>query len=330
MFPTFFLQEINLIKNSDIILLAENIRYYSTPTSLSNREIATAGVQFGTNGSPILLLHGLDSSILEFYSLIPFLSANNETWAIDLLGSGFTERLSNITYNPSTIREHLYSFWQTSIQRPVVLVGSSMGGATAIDFAVAHPEAVEKLVLINSVGYNGTFPVKNLLEKPVVKILLEPVAELVVENWRKRRIEQLFWSQQLDLLNPEVKNIIRNIVQNIDLPSFLFEKLNLLDPKAKDIIRCAILPSYTSNWKKAFKSFVLSGGYDGIQNSIHLIDKPTLILWGEKDNVLGTKVAFQFRDTIANSQLIWLSKAGHSPQIEQPEKLANYILDFAR
>lgn len=330
MFPKFFPQEINLVKNSDLIFLAKNIKHYLTPTSLSNKEIATAGIKLGTKGSPILLLHGLDSSILEFYSLIPLLSANRETWAIDLLGSGFTERLSNIAYNPHTIREHLYSVWQTLIQRPVVLVGCSMGGATAIDLTLFHPEIVEKLVLINSVGYSGIFPVKEILQKPIMKLLLEPIAELVVEDWRKRRIHQLFWSQQLNLLNPEVKNAIRDIIKDIRLPNFLERKLDLLYPEAEDIIRCAILPSYMPNWKKAFKSFVLSGGYDGIQESIHLINKPTLILWGEKDNILGTKAAFQFRETIINSQLIWLSKAGHSPQIEQPKNLANHLLYFAK
>ena len=150
--------------------------------------LPTACIKLGTNSPPILLLHGFDSSILEFRRIIPLLAAKQETWAVDLLGSGFTERLPNITYNPQTIREHLYSFWQTLIDRPVILVGISMGGATAIDFTLTHPEAVQKLVLINSVGFTGGFPLGTKL--PDIAIAL------MVEFWRQRRIQGLFLGEK--------------------------------------------------------------------------------------------------------------------------------------
>ncbi|MDJ0636916.1 MAG: hypothetical protein QNJ34_27305 [Xenococcaceae cyanobacterium MO_188.B29] len=104
MFPNFLPQEVYLLKNSKSISIARSIKRHPLLTSLSQNPIATAYIEWGTGDLPILLLHGFDSSLLEFRRLIPLLSSECETWAVDLLGSGFTERLSDISYNPDKLR----------------------------------------------------------------------------------------------------------------------------------------------------------------------------------------------------------------------------------
>ena len=47
------------------------------------------------------------------------------------------------------IKTHLYYFWQNLINQPMILVGTSMGGATAIDFALTYPDFLKKLVLVS-------------------------------------------------------------------------------------------------------------------------------------------------------------------------------------
>ena len=71
------------------------------------------------------------------------------------VGWGFTDAMPftqqpDITISPQQKREHLYSFWQQNIGRPMALVGGSLGGAIALDFALAYPEAVDRLVLIDA------------------------------------------------------------------------------------------------------------------------------------------------------------------------------------
>ena len=290
MFPDFLPRDVELLKNDDSIKLVKSIKRQPILTPRSRKEIYTAYVSLGTGSQPILLLHGFDSSLLEFRRLIPLLASVTETWAVDLLGSGFTERSPYISYNPDTIQEHLYCFWRTAIQRPVILVGISMGGATAIDFTLTHPEAVAKLILVNSVGYSGSFEIGRLLPKPVI--------EMGVEFWRARRALSLYWSQ-----------------------------LGLLDSETEDVIRCAALPSLMPGWKEAIDDFTRSGGYYRLKEGISSIDKPTLIVWGERDEVLGTQAAYQFQTAIANSKLVWLP-GGHSLQWEQPKLLATQILQF--
>jgi len=81
--------------------------------------------------------------------LLP-LAAENETWAVDLLGFGFTDRITGYTLAQMQLR--YISTIKTLIKQPVILVGASMGGAAAIDFTLTYPDVVEKLVLIDSAG----------------------------------------------------------------------------------------------------------------------------------------------------------------------------------
>lgn len=70
--------------------------------------------------APILLLHGFDSSSLEFRRLWPILEQSLETWAVDLVGWGFSDsgaakHRNEMKLGPKQKRDHLYSFWQQKV-----------------------------------------------------------------------------------------------------------------------------------------------------------------------------------------------------------------------
>lgn len=291
MFAPFLPSQVKLLREHTSIALAQSIKRQPIATPLSQQPIATTYVRQGRKGTPILLLHGFDSSVLEFRSLLPLLAAQNETWAVDLLGFGFTERVKGITFDPLALKTHLYCFWKTLINQPVILVGASMGGAAAIDFTLTYPHQVQKLVLINSVGYSGSFPQG--------RFLFPPLDFLAVEYWRQRKLQALF---------------LGGISGN-------------LEPATLEAIRCAVLHLEMPNWHEAMISFTKSGGYSDLADNIDRIDKPTLILWGETDETLGTSDAVKFQQAIAHSQLIWLN-CGHVPQLEQPQTTAHHLLAF--
>ncbi len=299
MFPSFLPAAVADLREPVSISLAQSIKRQRVVIPVSKAlpaarsgaiPISTAYTDRGTGGTPTLLLHGFDSSVLEFRRLLPLLAAQTETWAVDLVGFGFTERVSGLPFGPSLIKTHLYCFWKTLIDRPVILVGASMGGAAAIDFTLTYPQAVEKLVLINSVGYSGSFPVGRLL--------FFPLDFLAVEWWHQRKIQ----------------------------PLFLGSRLGDWDPALMDRLRCATLHLEMPGWHEAISTFTKSGGYD-LSEKITQVDKPTLILWGEADGVLGAGDAAKFRRDIVDSRLIWI-RSGHAPQLEQPHAIAHHILAF--
>lgn len=86
------------------------------------------------------------AALLPHRRLLPLLSGAVSTWAVDLVGWGFTDSSAfaaeeALALRPEDKRAHLYAFWKQHIGRPMALVGASLGGAVAIDFATAHPEA---------------------------------------------------------------------------------------------------------------------------------------------------------------------------------------------
>ena len=109
-----------------------------------------------------VLLHGFDSSSLEFRRFHPLLSQVGDVYAVDLAGWGFTDcgfsgpDAERIALGPPQKRAHLRAFLQQVVGRPVTLVGTSLGGTVAIDYATNHPDDLDRLVLIDAqVGWWG-------------------------------------------------------------------------------------------------------------------------------------------------------------------------------
>jgi pimeloyl-ACP methyl ester carboxylesterase len=281
------------LTESASLAMVEAITFSKIPLPSHAEGITTTYVKQGTGSPPILLLHGFDSSLLEFRRLMPLLAQHNQTWAIDLLGFGFTERPDGLEVSPSTIEAHLFSVWQSLIQRPVVLVGASMGGAAAIAFALAFPEAVEKLVLIDSAGYSNG---------PVMgRFLNDSLGYWVTERFLKK---------------PSVR-------QKISEKAYYSKVFASADAQ-----KCAALHLDCPNWSKSLISFTRSGGYRSCKTRLAEIRVPTLILWGEGDRILGTKDAARFHSAIPQSKLVWVPDCGHVPHLEKPEFTAEMILDF--
>jgi pimeloyl-ACP methyl ester carboxylesterase len=297
---SFLLSAINNLTESTSITLAKQIQVVSLNTPLSVQahryadlfEIATTYVQQGEGETPILLLHGFDSSLFEYRRLLPILAQHHETWAVDLLGFGFSERRLDLPITPETIKTHLYFFWKTFIQRPVILVGASMGGATALDFTLTYPEAVEKLVLIDSAG----------LAKPPV--------------FGKYMFYPLDFFATAFLKNPSVR-------RSISKAAYYDQTFASLDAQL-----CAALHLQCENWNKALIAFTKSGGYGSFLTKISAIEQPTLILWGEHDKILGIKDATRFEKQIPNSKLVWIKECGHVPHLEKPQVTAKHILEI--
>jgi hypothetical protein len=91
MFAEFLPQLVTQLTEATSIALAQSIKQQAIATPLSQDAIATTYVKQGS-GDPILLIHGFDSSVLEFRRLLPLLSPKYETWAVDLFGFGFTDK----------------------------------------------------------------------------------------------------------------------------------------------------------------------------------------------------------------------------------------------
>ncbi|MEO0407636.1 MAG: alpha/beta hydrolase [Cyanobacteria bacterium P01_A01_bin.135] len=278
----------------DSVNLLQRIQAHPVPTTLRGAPISTTFVHWPCpspqDAPPFLLIHGFDSSVVEFRRLMPLLARHRDVWAIDLLSFGFTERPQDVPYTAASLNAHLYAAWKTLIGQPVVIVGASMGGAAALDLALTHPEVATSLVLLDSAG-----PARG----PNLSRFLPPgVGQLAAEVLR----------------NPQVRQRISR--QAYCDPSFA----------SADAARCAALHLACPNWRRALAAFTRSGGYNVLtRQQIAQVNQPTLLVWGENDAILGTALAAQLRDLIPNSELRWVERCGHVPHLEQPKATAELI-----
>ncbi len=293
MFPSCIPPEASNLTESTSIALAQQIQQAFIPTPLIRENIATTYVNQGSSGTPILLIHGFDSSLLEFRRLLPILAAQQSTYAVDLLSFGFTQRNLDIPLNPENIKIHLYHFWKTIIKQPVILAGASMGGAVAIDFTLAYPEAVDQLVLLDSAG---------LAKQPAIGRFMFPPLDYFATEF---------------LRNPKIR-------QSISRAAYFDKSFASLDAQI-----CAALHLKCQDWHKSLIAFTKSGGYGSFANKILQIQQQTLIIWGKQDKILGIKDAAKFAQAIPNSKLIWIDNCGHVPHLEKPDATAQEIFNIS-
>jgi pimeloyl-ACP methyl ester carboxylesterase len=292
MFPSFLPASVQQLTESSSIDLASQIQRVDITTSLVAQPISTSYVCQGTDGVPIVFLHGFDSSLLEFRRIIPIIAAQQQVWAIDLLGFGFTERLANCPFSSGSICTHLQAFWQTMINQPIVLVGVSMGGAAAIEFTLKYPEAVHKLVLIDSAGFS---------QPPAMgKLLIQPLGNLATKF----------------LSSPNVR-------RGVSEKAYFDKAFVTVDAQL-----CAALHLEMSRWSETLIAFTRSGGYGYLLDRLPEIQQETLIVWGKQDRILGIKPAQQFQQRLPKSQFDWVDNCGHVPHLEQPKITAELISNF--
>ncbi|MGY6530554.1 MAG: alpha/beta fold hydrolase [Cyanobacterium sp.] len=292
MFSTTINQSAKKLSEPSSIKLFNKIQFVSLPSGIPNQEIVGSYVVEGESDTPIVLLHGFDSSLLEYRRLFPLLTEKYQVWALDLLGFGFTERKDLSSFSPSGIKTYLYNFWSQMIDKPMILVGASMGGATAIDFCLTYPDAVEKLILLDSGG---------LTKKPIMsKFLFPPLGFLATEFLRNLKVRQSI---------SETAYCDRTYAN-------------------EDALICAALHLECENWNKALISFTKSGGYGSFASRLGEIKAESLIIWGKNDKILGTKPAHKFEQMIPHSKLIWIDQCGHVPHLEKADITAQHILDF--
>eukprot|EP00903_Cladosiphon_okamuranus_P010652 g10072.t2 len=276
----------------------------TVPDSVADGAIGTnfvrtnpkAGSKGGEREDPILMLHGFDSSLLEFRRLMPKLGQlGAEVFAVDVLGWGFTQLSGVSSFGAEAKRTHLLEFWkQTMGGRPMVLVGASLGGAIAIDFAHEFPEAVKKLVLIDAQGFiDGSGPGASLPG---------PLAKLGIS---------VLGSKPLRSLANKMSYTDKSLATD-------------------DAVRVGRLHTMCEGWADASLQYMGSGGFT-VSAKVPNIDTETLILWGRQDKILDPNLyAERFVDEMPNARLVWVEECGHVPHLEQPDLTASTIVDFVK
>jgi pimeloyl-ACP methyl ester carboxylesterase len=279
--------------------LASQVRWWSLPGLPTPPQLRWPVVVTG-NGPPVLLLHGFDSSFLEFRRLVPLLAATHTLVIPDLFGFGFTPRPAHAPFGPAGVLAHLEALLDTmplqlglspsapTLSRGIGVIGASMGGAVAMELARRRPGQVSRLLLLDPAGLTGRpLPLPAPLANLGVRFLALP--------WVRRGLCRSAFADPAASVGPAELEIA---------------SLHLRAP----------------GWADALASFARSGGFAGL--GLPLPPQPIQVLWGEQDRVLGAHdrraVAALFPDP-----LVAVPRCGHLPHLDQPKLVRDHWCDPA-
>ena len=117
--------------------------------------------QAGTQGSAVLLLHGIGCSVLEWARNIAALAVSHRVFAVDLLGFGLTDKPAHENYNLPRLAKFALDFLTAQGVDRAHFVGNSLGGRLTLSCAQMAPARVSSMVLVDPAGMEQR---KTLLE----------------------------------------------------------------------------------------------------------------------------------------------------------------------
>ncbi len=240
------------------------------------------------DAEPIVLIHGTGASLHTWDGWAAGLRGERRVVRFDLPGFGLTGPNAKGDYRDETYARFVLDTLDALELKRVVLVGNSLGGEVAWRAALAAPERVARLVLVDSAGYD--FVPESV---PIgFRIARMPVVNRVVEFTLPRRA---------------VESSVRNVFGD---PSRVTDAL---------VDRYLAMTLREGNRRAMLQRFAQID-HGGAADKIATIRTPTLILWGAKDRLIPIDSARRFAKDIPGSQLVVFEDLGHIPHEEDPNR----------
>jgi pimeloyl-ACP methyl ester carboxylesterase len=252
----------------------------------------------------VVLLHGIAGTSATWDTVIPRLAEHYDVLAPDLLGHGESAKPRG-DYSLGAYANALRDLLEALGKNRATLVGHSLGGGIAMQFAYQFLGRCERLVLVDSGGLGREV-------HPLLRAAALPGAELVLP-WLSTTT-----SRGVGALIRGMNRL--GIRAGPDLDETWRSFVSLREPAAR----------------RAFIQTVrgvmdLSGQRVIANERLYLAEGlPTLIVWGENDPLIPVRHARASHERIAGSRLEIFPEAGHFPHRDDPERFAKVLADFIR
>jgi pimeloyl-ACP methyl ester carboxylesterase len=283
--------------------VSELIPLYTNPASrfmpLMGMQVHYRDEGVRSDSLPLILLHGMSSSLNTWDSVVITLASKKRVICLDLPGFGLTGPSPENTYNYDYYNRFIDSFTNRLQLKQFILAGNSMGGAISWNYALHNPTAVARMILIDASGY----PSKGEKGSLGFRIASTPV------------INNL-------LLYVTPKVLIRKSLETV-----YFDQSRITDAQVERFHDLTIREGNRTAAMHIFKGSFATTKHKG---QIDQIKTPTLILWGEKDNLISVENARLFHQDIKGSRVEIYPNVGHVPMEEIPGKVAESILYFVQ
>lgn len=240
------------------------------------------------SGPVVVLLHGLGGNTTNWAFNIPALAQKYRVIVPDQIGFGKSDK-PLINYRITTYVDFLDAFLKELKIERASFVGNSMGGWVAASYALAHPEKVERIVLVDAAGFSFV---------------------------------PGFDTSELIKLNPSTREGMKELVSRI-----FYNKIIFMSDAFIDSSMVARINAGDGHTIRSITESIIRRE-DFLDNRLSAIKHPTLIIWGREDGLLPLADGERFKKEIPNSQLIIFEQCGHVPQVEKAADFNAAVLKF--
>jgi 2-hydroxy-6-oxonona-2,4-dienedioate hydrolase len=241
----------------------------------------------------ILFIHGLGSSDDRWLDIPDALSQYYHTIAVDLIGFGGSDRPEDISYTVEKFAEFIIEFVNKigldGDDGKITVVGHSLGGYIAVEFAIRNKDLIENLVLIDSSGFlKGPTPLLeqylHTAQNPSYDNARSVFEQMVSQPWRVLPV------------------VINGFITRINSPGAKY--------------------SFESAYKNSTTTQIDLSRLKSIE------DIPTLIIWGKNDTLIPIEHSEPFKQVLKNYKVEIIEDAGHAPFAEKPAIICEILHTF--
>jgi pimeloyl-ACP methyl ester carboxylesterase len=254
----------------------------------------------GTTGPVVVLVHGIASRAAQWEQVMEVLGEHHQVIAPDLLGHGLSAKPRgdySLGAQACGVRDLLAALGHDR----VTLVGHSLGGGIAMQFAYQFPERVERLALVNAGGLGQEV-------SPFLRAATLPGAEWVLPV----------------IAGSWVRTAGRGIDRVVGghLPKGLREALfgfgSLGDPATRE--------AFVHTARSVID--IRGQRVDGRDRLYLATDLPLLVVWGEKDVILPVEHGRAVAEAVPTARLEVFAQSGHFPHLTEPLRLARLLAEW--
>ncbi len=250
--------------------------------------------EMGEDGPPVLLIHGSGPGVSAWANWrlnMPVLAESCRVIAPDCVGFGYTDRPEGVTYDQSTWVEHLLGVMDALDVEKADIVGNSFGGSMALAMAIHHPERVNRVVLMGSVG---------------IEFELTPGLDTC-------------WGYESSIEN--MHELLGIFAYDQSLVSGDLAKL-----RYEAAARPGVCEAFSAMFPAPRQRWITALAHD--EQAIAKIEHPALILHGREDRIIPPANAQRLFDLIPNSEMHLFGHCGHWTQIEHKDRFNTLLTDF--
>jgi pimeloyl-ACP methyl ester carboxylesterase len=288
--------------------------------TLESRFVQVGGIRLhyletGNGNPPVVLVHGLGSTVTKWRDVLPIIGARRRTLAVDLPGFGRSDA-PRARYTFGFLAGAVRSFLDATGVERCVLVGNSLGGMAAMWLAAAWPERVAGLVLMAPALPP---PAEALPDRGTIARMLAGATPGVGE---------VLYTAFVRTKSPEelvADGLARNVADRTRVSSETMTRLHeeAIERKHRPELRRALMSA------QRHLIWMVTARRADVERVAASIRVPTLMLWGSEDKLVPVATGEEWVVRIPGAELIVMDGAGHNPQLEIPDRVAEIALAFA-